>query len=472
MQTIESAHKLLGGTDGYRDLSTEEPGSGQMNPETIAGMTYALVTYQFERGFEGPVAVAQDTRRSGEILRQAAIAGALAAGAEVIDYGILSTPGAQRAAQTIEASATIVMSASHNPAEYNGWKGMLGILKPQGATVKDLSDRYWDQVDSGLVIPHELNGQKVEFDDTASEAYISDIVNNIQSEFGESPLKEKLFVVDGANGAGMKITPEVFRRLGAEVREFACDKDGEINDNCGAAKLSGVKKFLLDNPKITQDTRFVGAVANDGDADRVMGVAMVDGVPEEITGNHIMEAMALYPKQPGIVGTIYTNSGMRYRLEANGVDFEECGNGDVHVTNALRKRQETGQNWNIGGEFTGHLIDMDWLSSGDGARSAAWFAAYAAASNKKFADIYREQPMWPERMEQVKLPDNRRINVEESQFIQTALGKVIDLGARPIVRASGTEPLIRAWTEAPEESIATLSSRLLIESVYATLDAE
>jgi len=473
MTTAELERPLLGGTDGWRALVADEPGVGLMNDETVAGMTHAFVGRQLERGIEGPVVVARDTRSSGEALSRAAIAGALAQGVEVIDLGVIPTPGAQRFATKVGASTTAMLTASHNGAEYNGLKLMVGNAKPDKAEVRGTSDDYWRQVDSGLVIPLSLADQGREMRVDAREEYIQDIVADIIRAFpnksGKLPLEDKFFVVDGANGAAMSITPEVFRRLGARVEEFCCDGSRPINENCGAAKLGGLKEFLADNQNIAKHPDFIGAVANDGDADRFMGVGIVNGEPVEITGNHVMEAMAKHPKQPGIVGTIYTNSGMTERLQVAGVDFEYCDNGDTYVTNALLAKQAADLEWTRGGEFTGHLIDTTWLTSGDGVRSAAWFAAWSVSQNATFGDIHKAMPMWPEKMLSVELKSPVKGNIMDYAPVHTVIDLAKKEGMRPIVRASGTEPLVRAWVEGQEKSGVNRAAKRIAEAVRSSL---
>jgi len=463
---------VLGGTDGFRAEATDQAGPGLMNPETVAGLTWELISYQRETGYDGPLVTAQDPRFSGAALREASIAAALKAGVEVRDAGIVPTPAAQKIAGHLGAMATVVITASHNPWQYNGWKGMLGNRKPTEQENKIISDRYWQRVDSGLSVPSTLDKPHGTERAMWSHWYAGEVERDIVREFGKLPLAGKLFVIDGAHGAARKITNEIFRRLGAQTETFACDNEGLINDGCGAAELGGLKEFLNYRRDIVANPDFVGALANDGDADRVMGIGIdKNGQPVEFTGNHMMELMASNPAQPGIVGTIYTNSGMTGRLKEKGIGFEYCKNGDAFVTNALLAKQAAGENWQRGGEFTGHIIDTSWLTSGDGVRTAAWLAAYAVQSGQTFGELYQQMPLWPETMVKIELPDGMKINIENSKFVQAALEKVKSRGVRPIVRASGTEPVIRAWCEAPDIDLVNDAAMELRTSVAAELMA-
>jgi phosphoglucosamine mutase len=451
-----SERVLLGGTDGFRGEATMEPGAGLVNPETFAGATFALIEYQRQHGVSGPLVTARDTRPSSEALHTAVNAAGLAAGVEVISLDVVPTPAAQLIARELGAMATVVVTASHNPYEDNGWKGMLGISKPDKTAVQAISDGYWDLIDANWAIPLDRK-EGITHQPDMIAWYSSEVVKDIESEFGKQPLANKLFVVDGAFGAAQQFTPDVLRRLGAEVEEFSCDGSGLINDGCGAANLNGVKNFLASERglEIVRDPRFVGAIANDGDADRMLGVgASIDADGSlhivELTGNHVMEALA--EGQSGFVGTLYTNTASVRRIK----NFEECPNGDMYVTQALLKKQAEGEPWMRGGEFSGHYVVLDWLTSGDGVRSAAWYAAYVATKGKTFADIYTELPMWAEVMDKVKFSNEVKDTIMGNSEVQLAIAKAeAALGntGRIVVRASGTEPLVRVWGEAEDEAL-------------------
>lgn len=446
----------LGGTDGVRgpaELTSTEP--GVISGDTFAGLSASLTRLALDERGVGSVVVARDTRESGYELTLSVIDGIRSQGADVVDLDIAPTPAAQWTAQHLGAIATIVVTASHNQHTDNGWKGMIGSAKPSKDTVQAISDGYWERVESGLSIPRFHDRFTNQERDKLLLQYGEAIIDDVRHEFGsEKPLDGKIIVVDGAYGAGKDLTPIVLAELGATVETFACD-DGTINENCGAANLSGLKKYLLGRPDLIANPNFLGAVANDGDADRMMGIGVTwkDNKLSlvEINGNHVMWAMA--DGQPGIVGTDYTNSGLKTRLQNELVGFEYCQNGDVNVTKGLLAKQAEGKNWTRGGEFTGHQVDTNWLSSGDGVRMAGWFSAWAVGRGMTFGDIHTELPLWHETMAKIELTGKSGAAIAGSELVGKALKyqeSAFGSEGRFILRPSGTEPVIRVWGEATE----------------------
>jgi phosphoglucosamine mutase len=465
-----SENPLLGGTDGFRGRFTEEAGPGMMNVETVGGLTAALIDELNLVESVDTVVVARDTRPHGKVLKDAAIQAAVSHGATVWDLDIAPTPAAQKIVKEYDLSATVVITASHNPVHDNGWKGMIGARKPDKAEVGTISNRYWqNQGSDTLRLPRGQHFDKREL----MEWYTHQVVDDIERQFGAGVLSEKIFLYDGANGAAEHVTPAVLERLGAMVIRFACDGEfnGVINQNCGAADLSGARKTLEELSEIAALKDFVGVLANDGDGDRLMalGVRKRHDTNDivEVNGNHAMWAMA--QDELGIVGTEYTNSGLVRALHAKDIGFEYCPNGDVNVTNALLEAyQPQAENWRRGGEFTGHLIDTDWLNSGDGVRSAAWLASYLVSREMTLGDLHEELPLWPERMAKVETTEPERLlHDERAESAKAEAVHKLGEDARLIVRGSGTEPVIRIWAEA--EANPDLDG--IIEDLRATIQA-
>ncbi len=435
------SQKSLFGTDGFRGEYTEKAGAVLLNSETLYGLTQALIQYADQYKV---MVVGRDSRPSGSVLSKAVIQAGVDAGIEVWDLGVIPTPATFKIAGEFKTLA-VMITASHNPYTDNGWKVAIAGNKITNEEAGNISDLYWHNLDK--TIAKNGTGAVIEKPELA-EWYVAQVVQSIEQEFDEKPLQNKVFVVDGANGATMKFTPEILRRLGAVVHEFACDGAGNINENCGAANLEGVKDHLRSHPEITADPNFVGAIANDGDGDRMMGVGVDGDLMNEITGNHVLYALA--QGQPGIVGTLYTNTGLVETLRAEHIEFEQCSNGDTAVTAGLVARQAKGDNWTRGGEFTGHHVDTNWLSSGDGVRMAAWFASYVSKSGNTFSDAYKALSLWPEAKSAVRIDPNAP-KIEDNEQIQTKISEIKNqLGdsGRVVVRTSGTEPVVRIWGEA------------------------
>lgn len=468
----ETAPFLLGGTDGVRGVATfgPHPVDGELNPTMVAGLTYALTREQLEVGNGGVIVIGHDTRPSSPTFEVAAVAGAIAAGAtDIIRLGCAPTPMTLKLADMYGASAAVSITASHNEHPDNGWKGTYGSDKPIGDQVTTLSDRYWEQHRSGLHIP--LNTGDYTEAPEFRDAYVAELVGDIRKQFNEKPLAGKIFVIDAANGAAMSASPEVFRQLGAEVVEFACDGNGEINEGCGATDLEGAKAFLRDRPELVANKNFMGVIAHDGDADRVIALgASMEGneiVFSTLEGNRFMELYAT--GEPGIIGTDYTNDGMINRLRSRGTGFEFCENGDVNVTAALRAKQAEGLGWQRGGEFTGHHVDLSWLSSGDGIRMAAWVAAYAVQHDTDFNQLAAAMPLWPEVMMKIKLQDSTgAIALAHEAVVESATiarQRVEATGGRILLRPSGTERKVgRAWGVGPDRIVIEQSLRQIVRT--------
>lgn len=435
----------LGGTDGVRGPFVAEGHIGEMTPQTVGLLSHALTNVLQESGVKNPeIIIAGDTRWfNHDYLLPAAELGVRMAGGVAKVIGVAPTPTAQKRAQHREADGTIVLSASHNPGTDAGWKGMIGSNKPYGDEVKRIDTVFWDLADKGVAESFDMrNARTFGTDHDEIDRYIAMVGEDIQQSFGERPLEGKLVAVDAARGAAGAVTPRVLELLGATVEQFACDTEGDINDGCGATHLEGLQNFLRERPGLIRDPRFLGAVANDGDADRVMGVGVDfhNGNPtfHTLDGNTALELMA--EGQEGVVGTVYTNDATVRRIKETDTDFEFCPNGDVHVTRALQKN-----GWQRGAEFSGHLVDRSWLASGDGVRMAALLLSLTAQKGTNFAELRRSKPLYPELMQSIRLPRGTEFKIAwiEEVLQSGAADKAHDF--RHVTRASGTEPLVRVW---------------------------
>jgi phosphoglucosamine mutase len=417
--------------------------TGRVNPTTFEGLAYTYAGIVTERTGTRPVfAIGGDTRTSTPPLLEAVSKGAAAAGAEVWEVGIAPTPMIAWLAHEHQINA-IAITASHNPDGDNGFKPFeAGGIKPARDVLDEVEAHYWQRVGSDKSLHRAIASRIVSRPELAGD-YLDEIVAKLG---GPSLLQDRLVVVDGANGAASTLAPTLYRRLGAEVVEFACDPEGVINRDCGAAHLEGLQAFLQKHPELTADPRFLGAFANDGDADRVMGV---DKSGRIINGNHWM--LHLANGHNGIVGTKYTNSALREAVEVEGVTFHECDNGDSHVTAKLQELDLT-----RGGEFTGHMIDLEHIPSGDGLYMGGWLAAALTRKQLTLSDVYDSLPLRPELLRNVHVEGADSTAIVGSEIVQAAIAEEVaryDGAARVILRPSGTEPLVRIWAEAKQQDI-------------------
>lgn len=451
----------LFGTDGYRGTVDYSAETG-INPRTFELLSYEYMNLVAEQTGQSPlVIVGSDTRESGSILREAAINGASSAGAEVWDLGIAPTPVIAWLAKKYMANA-VAITASHNPAGDNGFKPFdIGGDKPTTETLSELESRYF-KLNQRKLSSMPRSGKKQNRTDLKFE-YLEQTVD-LLSTIGT--LEGKTVIVDGANGAAFELAPLLYKKLGANVIKFACHNDGlKINKGVGAAHLDGLVDFIVAN-KEDLGSSFIGAFANDGDADRVMGVDRNGNI---VNGNHWMAELA--QDQKGIVGTVYTNSATRKKIKEMGVEFYECPNGDSNVTAKLKELTlRLGEGFKRGGEFTGHLIDMDHIPSGDGLLMGAWLAIKAAQENANLSDVYNNLHLWPERMVSLKVNGTDSRIIVDTPSVQDAITKEKDFlgeAGRVIVRASGTEPIIRVWAEAQDVDMLEASTVRLAEAIQA-----
>jgi phosphoglucosamine mutase len=271
----------LFGTDGFRGRDDLTGMPGHVNSETFEGLAFAYVSLVTERASIKPTfVVGGDTRSSAPDLMAAVTRGAAAAGAEVWDVDVAPTPMLVWLAQKHGINA-IAITASHNPNSDNGFKPFeIGGIKPTRDVLGEVEARYWQEVASDRPLQQSVG--RVFARPELADTYLDGLVAKLD---GPDVLQDRLVVVDGANGAASALAPTLYRRLGAEVVAFACDPRGVINKDCGAAHLEGVQAFLREHSELTGNPRFLGVFANDGDADRVMGV---DGSGRIVNGNYCL----------------------------------------------------------------------------------------------------------------------------------------------------------------------------------------
>ncbi len=431
------------GTDGIRGTVGRDPMTADFAMRLASAAAQVLVPQG------GTVVIGKDTRLSGYMFESALEAGFVAAGADVLLLGPLPTPGIARLTQEFDADLGVVISASHNAFFDNGIK----FFDRSGSK---LTDDIEMKIEEHLKNPaitlesHQLG--KAKRIDTARIRYQDFCAASMPDGINLEGMK---VVFDGANGAGYKVGPRALGNLGAEVIPIGCSPNGKnINAGCGSMEP---ELLQLTVPAVKGDV----GVALDGDGDRVV---MVDETGKLIDGDQLLYVLATDRKNNGslvgpVVGTVMSNLGLEHALLAMDIDFRRAAVGDRYVLEMLR-----GTGGIIGGETSGHMLVLDRTTTGDGLISALQIMAIMKRTGKPLSELVAGMPKYPQTM--VNVRTERRMNPDESTAIQDAVavaeGELADKG-RVVLRASGTEPVIRVMVEGQDaDQVVSLAKRLAL----------
>ena len=429
------------GTDGVRGTVGSDPMTADFAMRLASAAAQVLVP----RG--GTVVIGKDTRLSGYMFESALEAGFVAAGADVLLLGPLPTPGIARLTQEFDADLGVVISASHNRFMDNGIKFFDG----RGSKLSDDIERQIEERlrEPAITLASQSLG-KAKRIDTARIRYQDFCADSMPDGVGLEGLK---IVYDGANGAGYKVGPRTLANLGAEVIPIGCSPNGRnINDGCGSMHPDLLQ---LTVPAVKADV----GIALDGDGDRVV---MVDEQGNLVDGDQLLYVLAIARKEQGgldgpVVGTVMSNLGLEHALKAKDIDFRRAKVGDRYVLETLR---DTGGV--LGGETSGHMLVLDKTTTGDGLISALQVLAVMKESGRRLSELVAGMPRYPQTMINVRM--EQRLDPGESAEIQDAValaeGELADTG-RVVLRASGTEPVIRVMVEGEDENqVISLAERL------------
>jgi phosphoglucosamine mutase len=431
--------RRLFGTDGVRGVAGEF---------LTAELTLALARAATTRiGTQSPrVLVIRDTRASGEMLEAAVAAGVAAAGGTALLSGVLPTPAAPLLVRRYGFDLGVVLSASHNPYRDNG-------VKFFGADGDKLSDAVEEEIEALLEeapVPVAEPGRV-----TAMHGTLEDYLRELHTRFQALDLSDRRILLDCANGATYRAAPEIFRRLGAHVDVIADTPDGRnINDGCGSTHIESLAEAVVAGD---HDAGF----AFDGDGDRVLAV---DGTGTVVDGDELIALAALHLRAQaklagnGVAVTVMTNYGFHTAMAAAGIEVATTAVGDRYVLEALRER-----GWTLGGEQSGHIVELGFAPSGDGIASAL-----LTLEALHGADLVERGAMekLPQRLVNVRLPDRAAIErAAEDPAMRAAIAREEEALAgrgRVLVRASGTEPLLRVMVEAPSAEEADAACDRLV----------
>ena len=439
------------GTDGIRGRL----GEGAITPEFMLKLGWACGQVFKKEGSRNRVIIGKDTRISGYLFESALEAGLSAAGVDVRLIGPMPTPAIAYLTRTYRANAGIVISASHNPYEDNGIK----FFSSDGLKLDDsieLEIESWLDKDLEVVAPNLL-GKAKRIDD-AMGRYVECCKGTIPSSMS---LEGMNIVLDCAHGATYQVAPYVFRELGAEIETIGVEPNGlNINKGVGSTSPESLVKKVL-------ETGADLGIAFDGDGDRVI---MVDHKGELVDGDELIYIIARNRQNSdrlkgGVVGTLMTNFGVELALKERGIPFVRANVGDRYVMEQLVKND-----WELGGENSGHIICFDKATTGDAIIAALQVLIAMWSEKATLHDLKSEMSKLPQILKNVRIKE--KVNPMGNAQIVAAMeeqGARLDGQGRVLLRASGTEPLIRVMAEGVDGYLVASVVDALVEVVESAL---
>jgi phosphoglucosamine mutase len=421
------------GTDGIRGLVGKAP----ITPEFALKLGWAAGKV-FGANGKGKVLIGKDTRISGYMLETALEAGLIASGVDAGLLGPMPTPAIAYLTKTFRADAGIVISASHNPYYDNGIK----FFSKDGTK---LPDEIEFQIEALL----EQEITCVSSDQLGKAFRINDAggryIEFCKSRFAPDSLNGMTIVVDSANGATYHIAPEVFSELGANVIPIFNKPNGiNINEKCGATHTEELRKQVLEHKADV-------GIALDGDGDRII---MVDENGIEVDGDELVYIVARHALTQGklnggVVGTLMSNLGLEVALKKLSIPFKRANVGDRYVMQLLKEN-----NWSIGGEGSGHVINLEHIPTGDGVVSGIQVLAAMVETGMSLSELKSGMEKYPQKLINVRYADNKTpLEVEEVKQAIADAEQELGEDGRILIRKSGTEPLIRVMTEGKDADL-------------------
>jgi len=423
------------GTDGIRGIAGES-----LTADLSFKVGKALGKLLTEKKEHPKVIIGRDTRISCDMLEQALAAGLTSTGVNVMTVGTIPTPAIAYLTKTIETDSGIMISASHNPYQDNGIK----IFGPDGFKLTDEQELHIEQlIDNSDKIKNASFDKigKLYSGSELSQKYIQHIKQSISGDL--SGIK---IALDCANGATTGIAPFIFGDLEADIETIGCQPNGvNINDNVGSTKINTIAEFVKEN---NVDMGF----AFDGDGDRVLAV---DSKGNVVDGDKIMFILAKHLKDQGelkdnmVVSTVMSNIGFYKAIEENGLQSVKTAVGDRYVVEEMRNNS-----YSLGGEQSGHIILMNYATTGDGILTAVKLADIIKKSGKSLEELANEVSIYPQKLVNIKVVDKKTAMEDEEVLSEcTKVEKELEGNGRILLRASGTENLIRVMVEASSDKL-------------------
>ena len=440
-----SKERCLFGTDGVRDLANQ----GLMTPEMALRLGRAYIRYLVESGIPRPrIVLGRDTRKSGMMIESALASGMASAGADVLPLGIIPTPGVSFAIQNLAAEGGAVISASHNPAEYNGIK----FLDGQGFKLSDNAELIIEDIFGDSFTDEWRPGG-------ASIGGIRRVTNMVDnyakriaslSEYGENLPKTMVF--DCAHGAASAVMPLVLQEIGVSYPLIGAEPDGlNINESVGVMHLSHLMEY------VTRNKCCLG-IAFDGDADRVL---IVDRFGRLLDGDIMLWVLGRWLAAKnglgtGVVATVMSNGALESRLAEEGIPLFRCAVGDRYVLEKMKECESR-----LGGEQSGHIIAFPYTNTGDGLCTAFLFLKACCALDENIDTLVDRFKPYPQLLKNIKLAKGAAVARETIQNATAEAERMLDGHGRVLIRPSGTETVLRLFVEANDEEIMSRTMSFL-----------
>ena len=443
----------LFGTDGIRGIANKD-----LTPE-LAYKVGRAGAYILSKGKKGKIIVGKDTRASGDMLEAALTAGFCSMGLDVLQLGIIPTPAVAYLVRKYEALAGVVISASHNPGEYNGIK----FFNQEGLK---LPDEVEDEIEDIIINNKEIESRPIK--DAIGRVIIEENGANDYKEYLKTTINIDLrgltVAIDTGNGALYKIAPELIKELNGQVILVNNTPDGmNINKKCGSTNPEVIQKLVLDNQADI-------GLSFDGDGDRIIAV---DEKGNIINGDHILAICGTYLKSKGklkndtIVGTIMTNIGLDIYSHENNINIAKTTVGDRYVLEEMLKC-----NYVIGGEQSGHIIFLDYNTTGDGLATGLHLLEVKLATRKSMSELNNLMKSYPQVLINAKVDNTLKYNYMENAEIKSEIERIESIfkgEGRVVIRPSGTEPLVRVMIEGKDQEEITRIAKELVNLIESKL---
>lgn len=440
------------GTDGVRGIANED-----LTPELAYQLGKAGAFVLTEGTHKPTILLGKDTRISGDMLEAAMMAGILSVGANVIPVGVVPTPAIAYLTRKYKADAGVMISASHNPVEFNGIK----FFDQKGLKLNDvIEDRIQSIIESGmkdLPTPTGAGLGKLIHEANAEDDYVEFATSTVKGD-----LRGLKVAVDCANGAASKVAVSALRKLGAEVYVINDNPDGlNINRDCGSTHMGELMRYVVEK---SCDL----GLAFDGDADRCLAV---DEQGNVVNGDFIMMICALDMKKKGtlkddtLVVTVMSNLGLKIAAEENGLKIEQTKVGDRYVLENMLKN-----GFSLGGEQSGHVIFLDHNTTGDGLVTGLALAAIVHQGQRKLSELASVMRELPQVLVNVKVRADKKNIHETDEEVKARIREMEESlhgKGRVLIRASGTEPLLRIMLEGEDQSEIDAMAHALADLIKA-----